>query len=117
MARLNMNGPYIFNSNTVNSILNIKSSGNYAFGVLNSSKTFYVKYVGRSDNDIQTRLLSWVGKTKSTHFKFSYASSPKEAFEKECINYHDFNPSENTNHPGRPNGTFWKCPKCNIFDN
>ncbi len=59
---------------------------------------------------------SWVGENnKYKHFKFSYATSPKAAFEKECKNYHDFGGSEkldNKQHPERPDGTNWECPVC-----
>ena len=95
------------------------SAGNYALGRTEGS-TFYVLYVGRSDTDVKSRLLSWAAeKTKYTKFKFSYADTIKEAFEKECQNYHDFGESEkldNDIHPDRPKGTDWKCRRCNIFN-
>jgi len=75
-----------------------------------------VRYVGRSDTDVNSRLRSWVGKdSRYKQFKYSYATSSKEAFEKECKNYHDFGGSEsldNKDHPQRPEGTNWKCPVC-----
>ena len=77
---------------------------------------FVPKYVGRSDDDVNGRLKDWAGKTKSPLFKFSYADSVEEAFEKECNNYHDFNPLGNTSHPARPEGKKWECPRCKIFD-
>lgn len=64
---------------------------------------------------MNARLKSWVRKTRQPRFKFSFAASPKAAFEKECINYHDFSPRGNTVHPDRPNGSGWKCPRCRIF--
>jgi hypothetical protein len=48
-----------------------------------------------------------------THFRFSYAASPQEAFEKECCNYHDFGGSyglDNERHPAPSEGESWKCP-------
>ncbi len=67
--------------------------------------------------DVKARLRGWVGKYK--RFKFSYASSAKDAFEKECRNYHDFGEDkglDNKVHPRRPDNAKWKCPVCDIFD-
>jgi hypothetical protein len=47
-----------------------------------------VKYVGRSDSDLKARLLSHVSSGRYKEFKYSYATSPKAAFEKECQNFH-----------------------------
>ncbi len=79
---------------------------------------FQVNYVGRADKDLNERIKKWV-ETKYRYFKFDYATSPKNAFEKECEIWHDFGGAEgkldNKIHPGRPNGTNWKCPKCDKF--
>lgn len=115
MASLNMEGPYTLDYGTIEAKITRISSGNYALGEKNGGGTFLVGYVGRSDTDVKTRLKSWVGKTKKPLFKFSYASSDKTAFEKECENYHDFDPPSNDSHPARPAGTNWRCPKCSIF--
>lgn len=44
----------------------------------------------------------------------------KEAFEKECKNYHDFGGDigslDNDIHPDRPEGKEYECPICDIFD-
>jgi hypothetical protein len=48
-----------------------------------------------------------------THFKFSYARSAEEAFEKQCRNYHDFGGSyglDNERHPVAGEGVSWRCP-------
>lgn len=119
MPSLNMQGPYRLSTEKIDEVITRTSPGNYALGYVRDN-TFYVCYVGRSDTDVNGRLKEWVGKKpKYTHFKFSYATSPKAAFEKECRNYHDFGGSDvldNDYHPQRPEGTNWKCPICNIFD-
>ncbi len=77
------------------------------------------EYVGRSDTDLNGELKSKLS-DRQKKFKYSYATSPKVAFEKECRNYHDFGESaklDNKYHPAYPHGTNWKCPACNIFDN
>ncbi len=116
MAKLNMDGPYDLTNEKIDKVITKTSAGNYALGYVND-KTFYVKYVGRADRDVNGRLKNWVGNYKS--FKFSYASSPKAAFEKECENYHDFGENkklDNDIHPDRPDGSSWKCPRCVNFD-
>lgn len=116
MPTLGMEGPYELTSEKVDEVVTKTSAGNYALGRVANS-TFYVRYVGRSDSDVNRELKSKLGRNYSM-FKFSYANSPKEAFEKECRNYHDFGESEkldNERHPDRPDGTDWKCPRCDIF--
>ena len=92
MATLNMIGPYELTRSKINEVVTQTSPGNYALGYVNSENTFIVQYVGRSDSDVASRLRQHVGE-KYKRFKYSYATSPKAAFEKECINYHDFGES------------------------
>jgi hypothetical protein len=115
MASLGMNGPYKLDTTTIDQVVTRTSAGNYALGNKNNEGTFLVGYVGRSDSDVNARLKAWVGNRSWGLFKFSYATSPKAAFEKECENYHDFKPPGNDKHPQRPANTNWKCPRCNIF--
>jgi len=116
MAILGMDGPYVFTSLEIDRVVTKTSAGNYALG--HSNDTFVVQYVGRSDTDVNLELKARLN-SKYKHFKYSYATSPKAAFEKECHNYHDFGGSEkldNKIHPSRPAGTSWKCPVCTTFD-
>ncbi|MBA3045855.1 MAG: hypothetical protein FP824_06540 [Euryarchaeota archaeon] len=115
MASLGMEGPYELTSEKIDAIITRTSAGNYALGYMNGD-SFNVNYVGRSDNDVKKRLKDWVGEYKK--FKFSYATSRKDAFEKECRNYHDFGGSkslDNKLHPERPDDATWACPVCKIF--
>lgn len=106
---------YSFNENSINDTVTKTSAGNYALGYVDGN-TFIVQYVGRSDSDVKERLLQHIGERYEA-FKFSYATSPKAVFEKECKNYHDFNPRDNEIHPDRPsNSTSWKCPFCDKFN-
>jgi hypothetical protein len=116
MATLGMKGPFKLDKETIDREVTRTSPGNYALGRKNEKGTFLVDYVGRADSDVKARLKSWVGKTTRPLFKYSYESSAKAAFEKECENYHDFNPPDNDAHPDRPDGTNWKCPRCGVFD-
>ena len=120
MPSLEMDGSYKFDDKTIDSKVTKTSPGNYALGY-KPDKSFKVCYVGRSDDDVNERLKKEVDEKKSkryTRFKFSYAKSPKDAFEKECWNCHDFNPPDNDKHPNRPKNTNLRCPVpgCNALD-
>lgn len=111
-----MSGPYEFTSEEIDRVVTKSSPGNYALGN-SDEKTFYVHYVGRSDNDVNQELKAKLD-LNHKEFKYSYAASPKSAFEKECHNYHDFggsNKLDNKIHPGRPSGISWICPVCSVF--
>ena len=117
MPSLNMSGPYVFTSAKIDEVVTRTSEGNYALGRTKDDDTFIVKYVGRSDENLNQELKAKLSDTYK-RFKYSYATSPKDAFEKECQNYHDFGESaklDNQIHPDRPDGTNWKCPVCDIF--
>ncbi len=118
MASLGMEGPFDLNSKTIDSEVTRTSPGNYALGHVNKENTFVVNYVGRADSDLNKRIKDHINEGYK-NFKYSYATSPKAAFEKECKNYHDFGESkklDNEIHPDRPsNSKDWVCPKCDIF--
>ena len=104
-----MNGSYDFTKNNIDSI---KSEiGNYALGHITKKNKFRPEYVGRSDSNLRDELIIRLN-THRHHkkFKYRYADSKKEAFEMECKNFHEFKPSENENHPAKPDGTDLKCP-------
>ena len=116
MASLGMKGLFNLTSREIDSQVTKTSPGNYALGRVSENK-FYVYYVGRSDTDLNGRLKDWVDEYDK--FRFSYAASPKAAFEKECQNYHDFGETDkldNKQHPQRPDDSNWKCPVCDIFN-
>lgn len=116
MTNTGLNGPYTLSEETINKVVTQTSPGIYVLGH-SENNTFYVKYVGRSDNDVSSRLKDWIG--KYSQFKFGYFGSPKAAFDKECMIYHDFGGPigqlDNKIHPQRPENTDWQCPKCNVF--
>jgi len=115
MPATGLKGPFVLDNETIDKEVTRTSSGAYALGKVGDN-TFYVSYVGRSDDDLNGRLKNWVGK-KYSSFKFEYYASPKAAFEKECNLYHDFGPEglDNDIHPRRPDGADWQCPRCDIF--
>jgi hypothetical protein len=115
VASLDMSESYELTNQKIDEVVTRTSPGNYALGYV-SNLTFHVRYVGRSDTDLNSRLKKWVNNSQYKRFKFSYATSPKAAFDKECKNYHDFGGDkgelDNDEHPQRPEGADWKCPVC-----
>ena len=124
MANLNMNGPYSLwikdeKGNQTKNIGNIvpkdAKCGNYAFGYTLGG-TFYVRYVGRSDKNLKDEIEQQMDTDRAkgcNKYMYSLAKDPKEAFEKECRNFHDFGGAERLNnqyHPDVPDGTDYKCP-------
>ena len=69
-----------------------------------------VAYVGRSDADVRSRLSQSAAAGSYSHFWVEYASSPRDAYLKECEYYHQYNPGDNVNHPAVPPGANWRCP-------
>lgn len=82
------------------------SSGVYIFCNGNNRAT----YVGRSDLDVGDRIKKSKNEGNYSHFLFEYASSPRDAYLKECEYYHKYNPPDNSYHPAVPAGTIWRCP-------
>jgi hypothetical protein len=113
-----MEGPYPCTETATDQFVTRKSAGTYALS-RSRDGTFVVSYVGRSDDDVNGRLKHWARQNIYKRFKFTYATSPKAAFEKECVSYHDFGGTDGTMdnkvHPDRPKGTDWQCPRCNVF--
>lgn len=116
MSSLNMEGPFPFTPESIESHVYQNTAGNYALGRMNENDRFSPKFVGRSDTDVNSSLKLLFHERLHPLFKFCYADSPRAAFEKECENWHDFDPPENINHPFRPDGTDWKCPRCDLYD-
>lgn len=113
MASTGLFGPYTLNNELIDKKTG-SGKGAYALGYVNSDGTFIVERIGRSDNDLNSRLKDHVGNYKA--FKYGHFSTLKGAFEKECHLYHDFPSKNNPNHPARPAGTSYVCPVCDIFD-
>ena len=113
MPSSGLKGSYPLTDQGIDENVTKASPGAYACGHVKDN-SFYVDYVGRSDDNVAGRLKDHVG--KYARFKYEYYASAKTAFEKECKLYHDFNPSDNKIHPARPSGSGWKCPRCSAFD-
>lgn len=57
MPKLNMQGSYSFDEETINNVITRTSAGNYALGYINENDRFVPLYVGRADSDVRGRLL------------------------------------------------------------
>jgi hypothetical protein len=110
MVSTGLFGSYPLTAESINRHVRGISPGAYALGYVNQKGIFNVVRVGRSDDDLNTRLHKYVGDYKS--FKYGFFNTAKEAFEKECRLYHDFEPPDNKIHPDRPDGTNYCCPVC-----
>jgi len=100
-----LEGPYDLNN--IDYIMTKKLPGVYIL----SRDGRYAHYVGRSDNDLANRIKSSAKEGIGYKYFFvEYASSPRDAYLKECEYYHKYNPPDNTNHPAVPEGTNWRCP-------
>ncbi len=111
MISLNMSNSFEFNFNVINSKINDNKIGNFALGS-KQYNDFTVLFVGMSQDDLKATLKEHLRvNSKYTHFKFSYAETVKEAFEKECVDYHTFKNSVlNEYHPSSPVDFDYSCP-------
>lgn len=117
MPSTGMNPEYSLNALLI-ALVVPHSIGAYALGYKDQNGVFNVKYVGRSDTDLNARLQQHVGEGY-TIFKFQQLSTVYDAFCKECNLYHDFGEDkllDNKEHPDRPEGTDYQCPRCYIFN-
>lgn len=90
------------------------SPGNYMLGKIRRDGNIEIRYVGRSDSDLATRLKQHLEEGYE-FFTFQYATSPKSAFEQECKDYHKYGESlilDNKIHPDSPSGIRRICPIC-----
>ena len=114
MPSLNMRGPFLLSDEEVNNRVDEGKIGNYAYGYLeerDGRQIFIVRYVGRSTSDLREEIKN---RHKSdpkftsmdcAYFKYSYANDEREAYEKECRNFHDFGEEEsllNDIYPAKP---------------
>ena len=67
-------------------------------------------YVGRSDFDLQQRILQSASEGDYVTFWFDYVTSPMDAYKYECELYHEYNPPDNLSHPVVPENANWRCP-------
>jgi hypothetical protein len=109
--RYKLSGLYCVKSDAINAITLNKP---VVFALDKSVEyTSKISYVERADYVLNKQLKNWIG--KHLFFKFDYATSARDAFEKECDLWHDLGGEqgkiENKDHPMCPAGYNWKCPR------
>lgn len=112
MLETAMSGPHRLTFDDINASIKRRSAGAFALGYVSPGGDFYIRYVGRSDDDIRVHLCNLIGSDQ--YFKFSYYGSAASAFYKECELFHDFKPHGNHMHPERPKGSSLECPRCHL---
>lgn len=123
MASLNMRGPFLLTDEEVNNRVEEGRMGNYAYGYVterDGRQIFIVRYVGRSTTDLREEIKNRhksddkFSKIDCEYFKYSYAASEREVYEKECRNFHDFGGEQsllNEIHPAKPQDKgYYTCP-------
>jgi hypothetical protein len=106
LGSLGVEGPFDFTTVDIDSKVLPRRIGSYVLGTVRMDGSFNVRYVGRSDIDLNVELKKRLA-SKYPKFMFSYAGSSSDAFIKESQNYHHFGGKErldNKTHPDRPNG-------------
>lgn len=102
--------PHLISIVNIDKYVKKNKIGNYALGYMKNG-LFTPKYIGRSDNGLNKRLKNYTD-TKYNRFKFMYQTSKRNAFIKECENYHDFiKQLDNKIHPRKPDNANWFCPR------
>ncbi len=101
----NMRGPFKLDKNNIYKV--DKSAGNYRLYRIDKNGRRHI-YVGRSDTDLQRRLLEhfYYDNPVYDEFKFEYADDVEDAYNHECEDYHSFKNLQlildNEIHPDKP---------------
>ena len=105
---------YRLTPGNINSNVPKATPGAYVLGHTEEG-ALIVDYVGRSDNDLQERLLQHADEKKYERFKFEVFGTVEEAFTQECRLWHDFGEAQflaNETHPVPAKGCSVPCPVC-----
>lgn len=104
-----MAGPF---SLTPNSVRNHARSGWKGVYQLLNSRGGPPRYVGRSDTDVQRRLLTQARQTDYNYFIVEHKQTAADAWKREAHLYHYHKSDlDNKTHPTPPEGM--SCPVCN----
>lgn len=111
MAETRLHGPSPLTYEGIDRAVEGIGPGVYALGRIDDDYVFRIARIGRSDDDLKSRLYDHVGQYPV--FKHGFCGSAREAFNEECRLFHDFpGLPDNERHPDAPNGTSYKCPIC-----
>lgn len=111
MAKMEMHGPFKLTPWTIEQTIEKNVPGNFALGHYDG-KTFEAKFIGRDDRSLHHALIEQCEKCDYSHFKANYAMDAKDAYYRQCRNYHENQEFADADHPPRPEGTSLVCPVC-----
>ena len=115
MASTGLFGPFSLDHASIDLYVG-NNIGAFALGHCNERGEFVVRYIGRSDTDVNQRLKTWIG--RYDQFEYRHFLSARAAFEKECRLFHGMGGVkrlDNEAHPSRPAGNDWSCPHCSVY--
>ena len=105
-----LRGPFSLEREAIEEELVDRCPGAYALGFTDHLGRFSIMYVGSAGEDLKAKLREHIG--TASQFKFRHFAEQRQAFEKECEMFHQFQPTGNFLHPSRPRGSDWTCPRC-----
>ena len=114
MIELTMEEIYPLNNAIIDRLIPPNTIGNYVLGYRESANEIQIKYVGRSDTDLNRRLKEHLSDSYEA-FMFNIQNTPEEAYIEECWNWHGCDGEEwldDEIHPDRPEGCTEICPVC-----
>jgi len=93
------------------------STGAYFLGY-EKNKKFFIKYIGRSDTRLRSRLIDHVKNEEEeyTHFNYQITKTLLDAYKIECREWHNDFELDNKIHPRKPKNLDYKCPYCKKED-
>ena len=110
MTESELTGPYPLMADDIKRMVPHNSIGVYVLYHHSHGETDTM-YVGRTeDRPVRKRLLEHELDRGCTHFKFQYCSKKREAYEAECLLWHELTPFLQQRHPEKPDGKTWPCP-------
>lgn len=78
------------------------------------NRDFHIKYIGRSDTRLRSRLIDHARNDNEdyTHFSFQITKTILEAYRIECREWHNAVDLDNRVHPRKPRNLDYCCPYC-----
>lgn len=115
MIEITMEDIYPFYEETIDELIPPDTIGNYILGYRVGKSEIQIRYVGRSDTDLNRRLHEHLEDPYDA-FMFNTQNTPEEAYIEECWNWHGCDGPqgrlENKIHPDKPEGCEATCPVC-----
>lgn len=111
---------YSLDRETIDAIVPVNvPNGNYKIFQQNPiDKKYYVVYVGRvadrtADEGLRYRLKEHIGEwSGDLYFDYGVKTTPLQAYNQECQDYHNWNPKYNNVHPAKLPGRDDRCLIC-----